>query len=210
MPDLMRRAPRKYLDKHRTRLNPAWAEWNYEREALQIGFYGPGTFGAYFPEEVEKEIPAQGCWIRVIDVPHTELSHRFDVPVLSMWRARHSIMSHSEELCGRKPQLAVINTPGGELSLWPHEYVIVPEIREYVGCEPDVTMHVLGDAKAYTEKQESMLFYMQSRGITRRDASLMVFDEPEISCYFTMSDEYVEMFAGVGIPLWRHMALHPR
>lgn len=203
------KAPRKYLDKDKVVPNPEWLQWKNEIEMAQMGYLGPGVYESYFPEEFGKEIPEDGCWIRVIDVPYTELANRFDVPVLSMWRARRSYMN-GHTLAGRQRQLAVINTPGGELHLWPHEYTIVPDIRDYVGCEPDVEMHVLGDSTAYTEKQEGMLFYMQSRGITRRDASLLIFNELEVSAYFTMFDDYVDMFAGVGVPLWRHIALHPR
>lgn len=201
--------PRKYLDPDRTQVNPKWLEWKHEQDDLQMAKMHSGQYESYHPEEVDKQIPEEGCWIRVIEVPHTELALRFELPEQSMWRARR-VYLQSGRVGNARPQLAVINTPGGELSLWPHEYVIVPDISQWVGQEPDCIMHSLDGGRFITEEQEAQLFYLQSRGISRQDACLLLLNDLPGNCYFTMNQVYVDMFHGVGQPLWRHVALNRR
>jgi hypothetical protein len=74
----------------------------------------------YWPADYGKDI-GEGAWIMVVEVPHTAL--QWDVPVLSIWRARPHWLPSG--LAGRQTYQAVIATPGGDLHLWPHEYVVL-------------------------------------------------------------------------------------
>lgn len=206
----MTRKPRKYLDRERTEVNPDWLESREEEQHAQIVNLGPGEVDRYYPDE-EHVLPEQGGWIRILSEPHTELEARFRLPVLSMWHARPTY-SNVGRIGNRKPYQVVITTPGGDLHLWPHEYQLVPDITQWVGQDPDVEMHTLGGEPVIEEKTAERLFYLQQRGIPRQDALLMLLGELDGSSfvYFTMHPAYVELFAGVGVPLWQHMADNPR
>lgn len=211
------RAPRKYKDSSRAQITDAWTawhekkvEWDEEQLHLNIMAFGPGHHERYFPEEYDKAVPDEGCWIRILEEPHTEMKQRFRLPVMSMWRARPHTLN-----CSRygnySPKQAVIATPGGDLHLWPHEYVVVPDITPYIG-EDGVTMHELGGSPIFDAHGEDQLFYLQSRGITRHDAALLLLNDlPDQNfVYFTFDPEIVDAFGEVGMPLWRHVQLHPR
>lgn len=209
----MSRPPRKYADKDRTIVTEEWQEWHRDQLAkaddLAWTRLPPGTDPAvYFPGD--KAIPDEGAWVIVIEVPHTALA--WEVPLLSMWRARHHELNAGgvEIAKGVKvwPQQAVISTPAGDLHLWPHEYIVVTDPRGLVG-DPDSTLHQLGGSPVLNEDH---LFYLQSRGIAHRDAVLMLFDQitDQDFIYVTFPDWAVEAMAGVGRPLRRHMALNPR
>jgi hypothetical protein len=201
----MAKAPRKYLDRDRTVVNPDWREYQEGLFQGAVAVMGGGTLGTYEPDAVGKGIPPEGAWVRVVEVPHTELSRRFQVPLLSIWRARPHTLN-SGGLYGRYPKQAVIQTPGGDLHLWAHEYVLVDDVRPYVGAEPDVMMHSLGGQPVL---DTDALFYLQSRGISQHDAALLLVNDlrSQDVLWFEMHPAYVEMFAGVGVPLWRHVAL---
>lgn len=204
------RPPKKWLDADRTDINPEWLAWRDARDRAVCAGFGPGSAGVYFPEEEGKAIPDGGCWIRILEEPHTELKQRFRVPILSMWFARPHVLNSGGY--GRyRPRQAVIATPGGDLHLWAHEYVIVDDIRPYLGAEPHAVLRHLDGGPVFDADAEERLFYLQSRGITRNEAALLLVDDLERpGFYLTMHEDYVETFRGVGIPLWRHMALNPR
>lgn len=211
-------APRKYLDKKRTKVSPEWMKWAEEQHEQASDFawrhiaslgYDPDM---YFPELVEKDIPEEGAWILVIEEPFTELRSRFRVPLLSMWRARpHELDSGGVQIAkglSIYPQQAVITTPGGDLHLWPHEY-IVPKDPMSLAADADATLNSLGGDPVLNE---DALFYLQSRGIPYQDAALMLFDTIKGTnfMYVTFPEEVTEQLEGVGRPLRRHMALNPR
>ena len=208
------RAPRKYADKARTIVTEEWQAWHARQLAtaddrawrtLASAGYDPEM---YFPDT--KAIPEEGAWILVIEVPHTVLA--WEVPLLSMWRARHhELNSGGVEIAkGVKvwPQQAVIATPGGDLHLWPHEYIVVTDPVGLVG-DPDSTLHQLGGTPVLSEDH---LFYLQSRGIPHREAVMMLFEQitDQDFIYVTFPDWVVEAMTGVGRSLRRHMALNPR
>jgi hypothetical protein len=204
------RKPRKWLsdDDENPVLNPAYVTWrdatarvNIEARCTSLGVGSVDhEIGQYYPEDYGKAIPPEGAWIRIVQVPHTELASRFEVPLLSMWRARPGRMNSGKIRItkgdSRSPRLAVIDTPGGELWLWAHEYVMVENIMDWVGQEPDVEMHQMSGQPAFTEDDEERLFYIQSRGISRVEAAKMLLPGLEDTkfCYFTMHPEYVRLF----------------
>lgn len=212
------RAPRKYTDKDRTKISPEWMDWakKTHEEAVENGYRHVASLGydpsMYFPEEDGKDIPEEGAWILVIEEPHTELRSRFRVPLLSMWRARpHKLNGGAIPIAqglSVYPKQAVITTPGGDLHLWPHEYVIATDPRGLVGQE-EATLNSLGGDPVLNEEQ---LFYLQSRGIHYQDAVLMLFDNIQGTdfIYVTFPEEVTAMLEGVGRSLRRHIALNPR
>lgn len=216
-----KRAPKKYLNARKTQVNPEWLTWDDERRARAAdeGWLSAASIGAepsmYFPEHDGKAIPDEGAWIIVVEEPYTELMSRFRIPPLSMWRARpHELNSgglrigSGQEAITVRPKQAIIATPGGDLHLWPHEYIVVERPME-LATDPDATLHSLGGQPVVDEQE---LFYLMSRGISRHDAVMLLFDKVKSLdfVYVTFPEEITELLAGAGQSLRRHMALNPR
>jgi hypothetical protein len=210
-------APKKYVNAQRTEVTPEWLAWDAERrveitedaahQAASSG-YDPAVF---FPEIDGKAIPDEGAWILILEEPHTVMKDRFRLPLLSMWRARRHVLANTSiSTRGVKfhPQQAVIATPAGDLHLWPHEYMIATNPMA-LASEPDAELHALGGQPVVDEEE---IFYLQSRGIPRQEAVLMLFDKIESLdfVYVTFPEEITSLLEGVGRPLRRHMALNPR
>lgn len=217
----MPKAPKKYLDARQTQVNPEWLEWDDARRlrVSEDGYEIAMTIGAepsmYFPEQDDKAIPEDGAWIIVIEEPVTELQSRFRIPPLSMWRARHHqlnsgaiLVGHGREAVKVYPQQAIIATPGGDLHLWPHEYIVVDRPME-LATDPDATLHSLGGEPVLDEQE---LFYLMSRGIPRHEAMMLLFEKITSLdfVYVTFPEEITDALAGAGQSLRRHMALNAR
>jgi hypothetical protein len=211
-------APRKYLNKDRTKVSPEWMDWAKEQreQAADFAWRHVASLGydpdSYFPELVDKAIPEEGAWILVIEEPFTELRSRFRVPLLSMWRARpHELNVGGIQVAkGLKiyPQQAIIATPGGDLHLWPHEYIVATNPMA-LAAEEGATLNSLGGDPVLNE---DALFYLQSRGISYQDAALMLFDTIRGTdfMYVTFPEEVTEQLEGWGRSLRRHVFLNPR
>jgi hypothetical protein len=147
---------------------------------------------AHFPEDYGLDIPEGGAWIMVKSKPHCNI----DVPVLSIWWAQPQVregMKFKRGIKGGYPRHAAeILTPEGALVLWPHEYTKDKDITKWVGLEEDgVEMHWMGTDGVDDER----LFYMQCRGIPRREGLLSLLGElggPYL--YFTLPEEYAAYF----------------
>jgi hypothetical protein len=210
------RFPPKWSDDAQTVVSEEWLE--QAKEATIEACYHLGNDPAqYFPEDYGKEIPDEGAWICVIEVPFTALE--FDVPLLSMWRARRHHCSFGGIRIGNgvrpilspwRPQQAVITTPGGDLHLWPHEYSIIENPAGLVGLE-GVEIHTLGGEPVLPD-DDDRLFYLMSRGISKHDAALILLGDMRALdfAYFTFPDDVVAALEGVGVPLWRYIQTHPR
>lgn len=192
--------PGKFDNPDATGVNPEWRAWrDRQREAvldsagLMIASTG-SLIDTYMPERDGKLIPPEGAWIIVLEEPSTVLQSRFRLPPVSLWRAR----PHTLEVGGVRveghgvsaehfPHQAVIVTPGGDLHLWPHEYVIVPDPARLVGL-PGTELHSLGGQPVLDEDH---LFYLMSRGVPRHEATLLLFDTitEQNYLYATFSDE---------------------
>lgn len=217
-----RTPPKKWADKARTAMTPEYSFWYHEgpgrrrldptdEEQAYDHFYGTqpvfggdpvANHGVYYPEEYDKDI-GDGGWIFVIDPPRTELDARFKVPLLSLWWARPHVLD-SGPMCGRLPYQAVIATPGGDLHLWPHEYMVCNNPAGLIG-EEGSHLHSLGGQAVVDEDQ---LFYLMSRGLSRQEATILLLDQIEDGSafgYVTFDEEIVEIFAGVGTTLTSHM-----
>jgi hypothetical protein len=180
-----------------------------------------------FPEEYDKDIPESGAWIillmsvkvgRLIDNSNTKA---ITVPRLSLWYA----MPHTSNArvllrdIGTKRQKnleyvhlkqAVINTPDGAVHIWPHEYSKVDIAKFLEFCDEDgLFIHYLSDE---ARVDESALFYLRTRGISKANAQRMLLGTLSNSnyCYFTFASEIAEVFGeGVGTP-YLHPVNHQR
>lgn len=221
MTGIVTRAPKKYLDARKTQVNPEWLVWDDDRRerVVEEGYLKvasiTGEPSMYFPEKDGKAIPEEGAWIIVVEEPTTELMSRFRIPPLSMWRARaHTLNSGAMRVGSGKdavrvyPKQAVIQTPGGDLHLWAHEYIVVDRPME-LATDPGATLNALGGQPVVDEQE---LFYLMSRGISRHDAVMLLFDRVESLdfVYVTFPEEITALLAGAGQSLRRHIALHPR
>lgn len=99
------------------------------------------------------------------------------------------------------PRQAVISTPGGDLHLWPREYVLATNPRALVS-DPGATIHTLGGQPLVDTEQ---LFYLMSRGVPYSQAVLMLFDQVRGTdhCYVTFPEEITSLLAGIGRPQLR-------
>ena len=207
-PNALDRAPRKYKDADRTEVTHEWLAWrerrneNRDRFEAQSRTLSGDEYQRYFPEDYDKHL-GEGRWVFVIDPPHGVAGQTFHVPLLSIWYARPHQLS-TGRIAGRHPYQGVIQTPQGDLHLWPHEYALVSDVRSLLGFE-GVEIHSLGGDPVLDQEQ---LFYLTSRGIPREEAVIMLFDQIKSQnyCYVTLPDYAVAMFAGVGTSLRSHIS----
>jgi hypothetical protein len=173
--------------------NPAFFADPDVREEVADFFTGLGAIGSEriptlwsaLPEEHGYGIPEEGAWIMVKEPPHTEIPAP---PLYSIWRARRTFRSYQVRIGRRKvnwPLLrAVITTPHGELTLIPGEYQPVADLRRWLELvgekdqgEEAVTIHFLGPGEPGGLAEQ--VFYIQTRGITRADALLLMLPDVE-------------------------------
>ncbi|QHB37152.1 hypothetical protein QDA03_gp89 [Microbacterium phage Terij] len=213
---MAKRAPRKYADKARTIVTEEWQAWHNRQVALgedngwstlMAAGVDPHT---YMPPP-EQTIPEEGAWIIVVEVPRG-VAIDFDVPPLSIWRARHHELNVGSIEIAKgvrvHPQQAIIATPAGDLHLWPHEYKVLSDPAGLIADEHAI-IHQLGGSPVLNEDH---MFYLQSRGIPHREAVLLLFEQitdPSF-VYVTWPDWVVDEMYGAGQPLYRHIALNPR
>ena len=184
-------------------INPEYAAERAEQTKDMIAVRG-GFVEDYFPEEYDKKLPDTGSWI-LITIPITVGKEKNDggiltieVPRFSIWYALPASINRYKELT---PQKAEIQTPNGSVCIFPHEYRIVDIASYLVFTEKEgfYINYMTESAKI----NETWLFYLQSRGIGRAEATRMLL--PEIKdpyyCYFTFHEEYHKYFEGVGMPL---------
>lgn len=198
-----KKAPKKYADTDRTEVTTEYRIWKQAHrwdadEASQGQLLshgdGPANHAVYYPEQYDKDL-GEGAWIFVIDPPITEQWSRFKVPLLSLWWARPHVLNDGQ-FGTRLPYQAIIQTPAGDLHLWPHEYTLCVDPQEILG-EEGMEIHTLGGEPLLDEDH---LFYLQQRGITRTEAVKMLFaqiNQPNY-CYVTLPPDAVNMFVGVG------------
>lgn len=191
----MRRAPKKFTDATQSEITPEWKDW-YAIEAEDMAddmrdhiafLEGQPGLQNRWPEEYDKEI-GNGAWILVVEEPYTEVKQLFTVPTPSLWWARpaggrpYSIPYGPKSRPVMIPGVykVVIETPGGSLWLFPHEYVVCKDPVPLI-TDPECTIHPLGGEATLDEELEEQMFYLQSRGITRQDALLMLMDGVDFS-----------------------------
>lgn len=120
-------------------------------------------FHDYFPGT--NEVPKGGSWIMVKEPPSTQ----YTVPPLSIWFATAWPMYSGKHQIHR----VKVVTPKGELGLFPHEYVRVPDPGKYYEFIGDgMTAKFFGGANKGVPADK--LFYLRSRGISKKDAMILL------------------------------------
>lgn len=178
----------------------AWQEAHPPKTVNQVGeefmaSQGAANHSVYYPEAHGKDL-GEGAWVFVLKPPRQPGIP--EVPKLSLWWARPYVISDSGRWADRLPYQGVISTAEGSLHLWPHEYVICGDPETFVGMEGSHIHALGGDALL----DEDHLFYLQSRGITRHEASQLLFGqitEPGVA-YMTFDDDVVDFFASLDRP----------
>jgi len=154
---------------------------------------------SYFPEDFGKDIPANGCWILITKSPPCEIK----VQMFSIWFALEAKDTNLHHRYPIRRKLASILTPDGELKVEPWEYNKI-DLKKYMdflnvrpeNSEPDMNILFLSEDPKLSIKMRDMVFYMQSRGISRGTAYLMLIEEirDQNFCYFEMHEAYIQMF----------------
>jgi hypothetical protein len=197
-------APPKYI------LNPAYLESEVYAEDIERQIDGMVRMGEcaedYFPERYGKALPEEGAWIMLLMSVHvgrltTEgKTERITVPHLSMWFALPTVSQHGHD--DLKMKKAVIQTPQGEVHIWPHEYTVVKDLSKYLDRseEEGFYVHFMQESSAFDVDK---LLYIQSRGIPKGAAQRLLLPELKdpFYCYFTFHPAYSEAFGeGFGAP----------
>jgi hypothetical protein len=187
-------------------LNPDYSETEEEKENLKDTIIQMGSLidssdnpfaradgiraelMGYFPEEHDSKLPDEGAWILVKKSPETE----YTVPPLSIWYALPWPMEDRRR--GRGFYRVRIITPRGDLGILPHEYTVIKDITRYVGQEKEgMRFRFLSED---VEIPSDQLFYVMSRGIPRREATMMLLPElksPNLG-WFESSKEIADTF----------------
>lgn len=209
----MGRAPKKFTDATRSEITQEWLDWFAKHsEESKDTLVDHVVYDLHelpenrWPEDYDKDL-GEGAWIFVIEEPHTELKSRFTVPTPSIWWARpdsHRPGAIDVGTSGRPmviPGLyrVVIETPGGSLWLYPHEYTVCTNPLPLI-TDPECTIHSLGGRPALDEEKQEQLFYLQSRGWSYQDAILQIMDGLDMRDWgWVELPEYARaMFEGVG------------
>lgn len=174
--------------------NPEYQGSEEQREEAAALAMTLEDYWSMMPDECGCKIPPEGCWIMVKRPPNTE----FTVPPFSMWyaledvRPRKSAGIYREDV-GLAYHLAKILTPRGDLWLWPGEYVPVKDVSKYFEFpEEHIHINLLGGEELAPDK----LFYIRSRGISKKDAIKMLIGEVKTQniAYVTVHPAYARMF----------------
>lgn len=140
-------------------------------DMLSIGWSPEHPFAAadqfldYFPGS--NKVPDGGAWILVKTPPFTQ----FTVPPLSIWFAEPWPIEH-ERHCSHRVRII---TPKGELGLFPREYSLITDpakYYEFVGSGMEIKF--FGNDEGVPKDK---LFYLRSRGISKKDALCMLIAE---------------------------------
>jgi hypothetical protein len=193
-------------------LNPAYIgseEWELEREDIKDTLTSNHEcIEDYFPEDYGKRIPEEGAWIMLLMSVYVGKaigngkSEKVTVPHLSMWFALPTL-SQSGDHFGVRRSKAIIQTPQGEVHIWPHEYTVVNDLSKYLEMSEEEGFYIHFISETSGGFDEDSLLYIMSRGIPRATAQRLLL--PELKdpyyCYFTFHEAYSEMFGeGFGTP----------
>lgn len=170
--------------------NPDYWTEERQRQTIEASGYEVEDF---FPEDYGKKLPDDGGWIILTVSVHCgrlmpdETTKHIDVPHLSVWFA-------VPQVAGNGAIKVAIQTPDGEVCVWPHEYNLfdIGKFLEF-SDEDGFNIHFLSENGAFDEQA---LFYLRSRGISKGEAQRMLLvnlKDPHY-CYFTFADELRECF----------------
>lgn len=160
----------------------------------------------YYPEDYDKAIPKEGCWIMVLDTHSFGISSEVGkkeeatgtiwVKALSFFFAKPVVKNFDYEWnAGQK--MAKITTKQGDVLLYPHEYNVVDDIYKYYESFGDgVNIVWLNDKAGKDVADPDKLFYIRQRGIGIKEAYKMILGDikdPNL-LYLECDDELLEHF----------------
>lgn len=169
LPNIMKNRNRKTTQPEKDVMmnDPRWEDSEEAREMVKYGLlFGMAEFENLFPQDYGKALHPEGNWIQVQKPPHCEIT----VPPFSIWFAVPWPMD--SYTCGVKVKRVKIVTLSGTLGLMPNEYSVIQDMGEWLGREPEGVMLRQMNDKPVCDADH--LFYLMSRGITRKAATLML------------------------------------
>ena len=202
--------------------NPAYAEHMRELARSAGGFPGHGGYPEedLYPEEYGKQLPPEGGWIMLLMAVHVgkelpdgnepdgEVSasdyskhgrkvarkvEHIDLPHLSIWYGMPQVASNGL-------RQASIQTPQGEVRVFPHEYQITDLSKWLEFDEKDgLYIHFLREEGL----PEDAMFYLRSRGISKAEAQRMLLGSVRdpFLCWFSFHPDLAAYFGeGYGTP----------
>lgn len=170
-------------------LNPEFNETEAEKLQARADFWmqpfaSHSDFENAFPEDFGKLLPPEGKWIQIKESPHCEIT----VPPFSIWFAQPWTVSPNT-----KNRVKIV-TPAGTLGLWPHEYFVCEDMTQYLGREPEgILLHQMNERPVCNVDH---LFYLMSRGLKRRTATMMLIKDIKDPTFLWMefAPQYGEYF----------------
>jgi hypothetical protein len=185
-------------------LNPKWAdseEAQLEREQIKDSICAFGDcVEDYFPEDYGKKLPEEGAWIMLLMSVHVGkeiapgVAEPVTVPHLSIWFAMPTLAGSGTRYDIR-PTKAIIQTPQGEVHIWPHEYTVVKDLTNFLEMTEEEGFYI-NFMREDGGFDVNRLHYIMSRGITKGVAQRILLPELKdpFFCYFTFHEAYSEMF----------------
>lgn len=168
------------------------------RDPLARGLAFTQELAAHFPADHGAEVPDEGAWVLVKHAPRVGFPTgvSFQPPPLSIWFALAEWRPSSRMRGTAFRHLARILTPEGEMCLEPHEYVVFKSGLSNLLSVDDGSQVKINYLSGDAAIDEDKLFYLQSRGIARSRAVLMLVDHVRNQnwCWFSLPVEYAQMF----------------
>jgi SUF system FeS cluster assembly, SufBD len=185
-------------------INPEWQEYQKNNEGLPYDITQAGyCMEDYLPEDYGKKLPEDGGWIMLLMTVTvaSPTGVEITVPHLSMWFALPGI-ANIGAVKGVYPVKAIIQTPAGEVHLWPHEYNIVKDINEYLNYseEDGVYIRFMSETGAF---DKDAVFYLMARGLSRATAQQLLLGQLKDPhyCYLELHPAYgAALGEGFGMP----------
>jgi len=173
------------------------------RETIQnFCLYSGGSYDSemahYYPEEYNKKLPKGGGWIIVttdIPVAPANKPHLFGVYFAkNASRSKYITVEFINNPVHFQYYMVQITTEAGDVSLNPHEYMIVSDMKEILGSVgKEFDMIKLGGDTNY---DQAKVHYLATRGIPQYEAYDMLLGSVNSTkfAYFKLRPECEEMY----------------
>lgn len=151
----------------------------------------------FYPEQYQKKLPKVGAWIMIIAeyIPVQFPPERFGIYYAKSAATTQNVTPYGSRSIKVPYYRIKITTDQGDLCLWPHEYIIVEDIKEVmsgVGTEFEL-VRLGGD----TNYDSAKVHYLGTRGIDQADVYNLLLASIGTTnyCYFKLSSsEYIEYY----------------
>jgi len=156
------------------------------RNTFQCGLGALDEYHDYFPDG--NQVDDDGSWILIT----RPIPCQFTPPPFSIWFATPWQMSGG---AGHIMHRVSILTPKGEIGIFPHEYTKIKDITRYLEFI-DGKQFFIKFFGGLNGVPADALFYLRSRGISKRDALIMLLGQIKSKevCWFEASQDCAEAF----------------